>query len=262
MSDPGYRLEANAAPAAPKRRGGGGRTLGILLAVAVILLVFGFCAARTDGFRSYVEERVQKQTGFKVSIEKTRIGWPYDLVLDHVQSERGDGGRVGSFAVREARLGVTPGGWRVALAGGRLALGRTQAGEWEPNVLRGLEPTSPVQDLTALMADFSRRVWLVVKDGTIEWRDESGKKVAAAEGVDYTQTPLDAPGRRLYHFRLTARNVLRTNGWQIRGVEREWLATEGQPYIEIHYDADWGVAPEVADFWSRAQRSSGQERKR
>jgi hypothetical protein len=261
MSGRNQVLDATA-PTPPKKRGGLGGSLTILLVVVVILLVFAYCAARTDGFREYVEEQVQKRTGFKVSIEKTRVGWPYDLILDHVASDRGDSRRPGAFSVREARLGLSPGGLRITLTGGQLSMARTAAGEWEPNVLRGFGPASSAADLTAVMADFSRRVRLVVRDGTIEWRDEGGKRTAAAEGIEYTQTPLDAPGRRLYHFRLSARSVLRTNAWQIRGVEREWLATESQPYIEVRYDADWGVAPDAPDFWSRAPRTAGQEQNR
>ena len=240
------------AEGAPQKRSGFKAIVGTLLVIVLILLVFSFFAARTDGFRSYLENEVQKRTGIRLLIGKTRIGWPYDLVMENVKLDSGAAG-AGELTIQEASIGLafdlSP---RVMLRGCHLSLVEASAGEWQPEVVSALGPLQRIGQVADLVAGVGREFSLEVRESDVRWSSAGSNAVSEVRGLTLLILPKSLPRREVYCFYLTAQEVLRPGGSRIRAVEREWLSTTGKPYIEISYRADWGAAPDAADLWSRA----------
>ena len=252
MSGAENTAKGPAAPKAQRRSVLGGLLLTLLLA-ALILLVFGIFAARTEGCRAYVEEAIQQRTGTRFLVGKTMIGWPYDLVLENVRLERAPKASDAGLTVREMRLGVRPDlQWHLALTGCNLALQKDSDGLWQPAFAGALGSPADIARVSALAVHLPARVCLEVQDGTVEWLEPKGTRTAFAKGVRLWVTPIALSGRSMFHWRLMADEVLRAGGGRIYDIEREWLYTEKKPYLEIDYRADWKKASDERDFWSPA----------
>jgi hypothetical protein len=237
------------------RRGFGG-LIKVLLLIVLILLIFGLLAARTEGFRNYMEGELNDRTGEKLTLGKTHIGWPYDLVLNDIRSSGSNTSSHGLLSIKEARLGFGWDlSWRIEVSGCRVSLWQGSDGGWEPRVIAALGPLNSVEGVSELSADFTRRIYLRVHDSTVEWIEKDGRKVAYADGIDMLVTPIVVPNRKLCHYQLSVRDVLRRNGGRLRDVEREWIATETRPYVEIQYRADWGKSPDTNDLWTHPEVS-------
>ena len=86
--------------------GGVGRFLVTVLIISIVLLVTVFFAVRTRGGHEFIEERLEKELGLKISVERMRIGWPYALVLEELCTEGFEAeGDTPGFAAQEVRLG-------------------------------------------------------------------------------------------------------------------------------------------------------------
>lgn len=237
----------------PQRKGRLRAVVTVLFVVLLILAVSGIFVSRTVGFRKYIQERIRENTGAEFNVESCRISWPYDLVLDNVKLAPRDAGSRGGMSFREVRIGLRAGfEKRVVLTGCRLTLIRTPEGGWEPREMEGFGDLKGVEDLSTVMADLDEAVRMEIRNGRVEWLDAQGAPVSSIEGLEFRMTPVRVPGRRMYHFHLEAREVLRPGGGRIRDVEREWICAEGRPYLEIEYRANWGKAADADDLWSRS----------
>ena len=212
------------------------RFLVTVLVLVLIVLVTGFFAAKTEGARRMVEDRLTKLLGVPVRVEQIRIGFPYALVSDRAASKGFEEGEPG-FRAQEVRVcaGIRP-FCRVSILRAELRLVRNRDGMWEPTALAGLGEavTGNVAGISGLTESLRRRVLLRVRDSSIRWRDTGGAEVAMASGVDFKMAPVRFPGRRvLFHYDLSVRNWADSDGRKLHDLEREWLAWEKTDYLEM-----------------------------
>ena len=230
--------------AAVKPKGSGlGSFLGITLVLLLIFLVFGFFAARTDGGRQFVEEQLKKRTGCEFSITKSRITWPYDLVLEGVSAHEPDDSHA-VLEISEAQIGLrlgTP--WCLRLKGLNMVLEEGADGQWAPEIASELGPLESIEEVAKIEDLFQgdMKMEIEIENGRIEWLNQHGTRKAYAGNVSFFARPLQLPDRAFHYCRLMARKVLRSNGAELQHVEREWLSSEKQPYVEIAFAVDAGA---------------------
>ncbi len=206
--------------------------------VVCILYVAAFLAARTAGFKSMVEDRIEKAVGIPVRIEKTRATVGLDLVMEGAVSE--NGGRIGKAGFRVGKAVLS---WsvmdRVRMGGGLLRavdirdaslfFAPNEEGDWEPAFASGVgswlgnwagfsvrkpAPAAPVaasprketagalagaMRLPAVTNDWSD-IALRVSGGRLVWWGAGGEEEAAIENIELTVTPLRLPNRSMTHL--------------------------------------------------------------
>jgi len=183
-----------------------------------------------------------------VTVGSTRIGWPYDLVLENVETADFAQGTHG-FKASEIRLGP---GWRSGLklkvAKGQLRLARGVGDQWSPAVFEGVGglPEKRIDEVSRLVVTFRRWLAVSLKDCTIQWTDADNRVLTLVTGLEFDCSPVSLPGRRAFFHRLAVDEFQVVGGATCVKVERVWLALEGQDYIEIER-ADSDDA--VPDFW-------------
>jgi len=217
------------------RLGGLGRLVVTLVVLAAILMVTGFFAVRTEGGSQFVQEWIGKRVGIDITAERTRIGWPYVLVLEDVEARPAEEGQPPLLTVREVRLGLRLGGqWSIRIVRGDARLVQDDDGTWSPGLLGRLGVLDPldITQVSRATAGFRRRARLDIRDSALVWVDARGKVQAAARGIDFRMVPVRVPARRLYHYALSAQSVTR-EGMRPREVNEEWLAGEGLAPMRI-----------------------------
>jgi hypothetical protein len=229
------------------------RFLATLLVVLAILLTTLYFAARTEGGRSFLQEALEKRLGEGVALANARIGLPYDLVLGGIASQDYDGGGSG-FRCEEARIGLGFGRMRMTLVRPELNLRRTSDGAWGPDPFGGVGdlPWKTVGEVSELSGDLRKHTVLRIRGGSISWLDERGIALASVGGVSLDVVPVRFPGRRMYHYRLSADSVLGVDGVRINGLEREWLSSDDKAYLELSRNDPEGQFP-LRGFWENEE---------
>lgn len=220
-----------------ERKGYLPRVLVTLVILAIVVLVTVFFAVRTDGGKVVIQGWLEKKLGMELMVSKTRIGLPYVLVIEDVKSVGFKMDKTAGFHAQEVR--VAPGWrpmWSVTVVRGTFCLVRADDGQWEPQSLSfagGLDLEKPETVVTATR-DLRSELRLRLEDGAFKWLQPGGAGVERlATGVFFAVTPLRAPGRRLYHYRLAV-SSLRTPGFEaVRDLQREWVSTDEQDYVEL-----------------------------
>lgn len=207
-----------------------------VLIVLVIVLVTVFFAVRMRGGHTFIEDRVEKHLGMSLEIERMRIGWPYALVMENVESEDFETEDGPGFRAQEIRIGPSlRGPYRIAVRRGHLRMSRNKDGVWEPGYFSRLGDMT-AGDLPAIgraAGHAGKRIVLDVASGTIEWAGAGTTNVASAHGIDYRRTPVRVPGHRLDHHALSIYALALADGTRMTDLEREWLASETFPYVEL-----------------------------
>jgi hypothetical protein len=231
------------------RMGPLGRFVITVLVLVVIVLGAVFFAVRTDGGRAFVEDRLANRLGMPLSIGRARIGWPYRLVLEQVETE-GFGEEAPGFRVQDVRLGL---GWRLhprlTVRRAVVQMVRSRDDRWTPEALTrlGEAPFRTLRDLSRAVDVLGRHTELHVTESGVRWLDATGYEMASANGLSYHLQSARVPGRRARHHALTVYHAVAPGGQRVHDVEREWLATEERPYIELA--ATGATAPEAGAFW-------------
>ena len=243
--------------AKPDGKPGGGRRGGFLgglistlLVVAVILLAFGFFAARTAGFRDYAQDAIEKLTGARFVAGDSRIGWPYDLVLENVRLRDNGAAGEGGLEIRELRIGLCLDlTRRVEIVAPVLRMERSADGNWKPDLAAPLGALSRLGQVSELVSQQDENVLVKITRGQIDWTDERGGRLSAAHDFDLTITPLRVGERRMWHFLLSAREIAAPGGAPRQNVRWEWLATAGRNYIEIDAQAAHELPGPADTLW-------------
>lgn len=214
-----------------------GRFLVTVLVILIVLLVTLFFAVRTSGGHDFIEERIEKQIGIRVSAERMRIGWPYALVLEDVTTDGfTDDGLESGFAAQEVRLGPSlRARYRIFIRRGHLRLVETSTTVWEPACFARLGewPYGDLADVTRLTAFADGRMDLEVSASRVEWVDASAAVIAAAHGISYRVTPVRIPGRRMQHHALSLYSMTRPDAERLSDIDREWLSSDSIGHVEL-----------------------------
>lgn len=225
------------------------RLVRMVVALAVIAALLALTAvflARSDGFRQLACDRLGAAAGgLEIRIDKTRAGWPCDLVLEGIETPGMDPGCAG-FRVAELRVGPRPGGgWRVRVRQAALNMVETDDGGWRPACFAAIGdlPWNDISEVTRLTRTNWPRGTLRLSDTTLRWLRADGGVSASAAGVLFSLQPVEVEGRRLCLYRLQSHLMVMPDGTALRDVNREWLASEGSDFIELESAAECTNAP-------------------
>ncbi|MDP6490720.1 MAG: hypothetical protein QGH42_01620 [Kiritimatiellia bacterium] len=217
--------------------GGAGRFLVTVLIILIVLLVTVFFAVRTRGGHEFIEERIEKHLGVRITAERMRIGWPYALVLEDLRTEGFDEeGVMPGFAAREVRLGPSlRARYRLFIRRGHLRLVETEGEMWDPACFARLGelPYGDLADVTRMLPLTEGRVDLEVNGGRVEWFDRRKGILSSAHGIRYRVTPVRIPGRAMRHHALSLYSMTRPNGARMSDVAREWLSSDTIENVEL-----------------------------
>jgi hypothetical protein len=215
-----------------RKRGRFRRALMTFLIMLAIVMVCGLFAARSDFAHRKIEQELERITGLDILIEKTAIGWPYDIVVKGISSPEHPG--EGRVQVDEMRIGID---WRLrkrlSLRGVSLELIQIGEGIWSPEFFTQIGSLERVEELTDRTLSFRENTRLSISDAAIRWMDRHGLVVAAASGIRFRVTPVRLSNRSMYHYYLQARHAVGGGGMRIASLQQEWIATDAKPYIEI-----------------------------
>ncbi len=222
-------------------RGALSRSLAVFLILVAIVLVAGWFAVRSDGARALIEEQVSKRLGTSVAIEKTRIGWPYVLVLENLRTPEFEAAGTAGFSAAEVRIGRDLHGWSLHLRQAIVRVMDEGDGQWVPECLARLGDLRDVhvRDIVRLTDDLRDKVSIRLTDSTLGWLNADGEELAAARDVNFRMLPVRIEKRRLHYFAL---DIYRTTGMAMGGsrdMHWEWLTTQELEYIELsRHDQD------------------------
>jgi len=229
-----------------------------IVVLAVIFLTTLFFAVRTEGGRSFIEDRVERYLGRKMSIERTRIGFPCVLVMEGMRSKDVDSGDGSGLKVQELRIGLgMRTRWVVSAHRCELNLLRRRDGSWTPEVFGRLGdlPLRNVTEISRVTSRLRKNMRLRVSESSLRWLDGSGSEMASARGISLRISPVRVPDRKMYYYHLSAYNVVGADGTRISDVDREWLAGDTKDYIEIHR-SQRGIPASGQEFWEPASSQS------
>lgn len=224
-------------------------TLGLVIAIILVAIVF---AARTEGMKAIVTDRLSKTLGEDLSIGSIHIGWPYVLVIEDIKSQGLEKGEAG-FKAAEVRMGILcPFSRRLDVHRGVIRLVQMADGGWQPSVFGklGQLPESHVSEVTRLTRKLRKRTRLRITEGRVSWIDQAGVVGAMAEDVALSIVPVKLPNSgRSYYYSLHVYNLLQGNdAGRLHDVQHDWLSTEENPYIVTSSSVE-AVADGDNSFW-------------
>lgn len=225
-----------------KRRGLRGLATG-LLALVVILLAAGLIVVRTSFFRKRLAAFIEKKTGLVVTMEGTKIGWPYALVLEGIKTVPASKGSQAGITVGQLRIDPAFDlKKRLTLDRVALTLVRNADGTWEPGLFAGLGELRKLEQVAPLTGAVRRDMRLSIVRGRILWLDPDGKKIASLQDFDFSMEPVTTSnGRRIYFCSLAAGEMIQEDGSEKRNISVDWLFTEDNRSIEIAREEQEGV---------------------
>jgi hypothetical protein len=243
------------------RRGCLKRAAVTVVVVILILAVFGLFAMRTEMARTSVEEHLERQTGMDLSVERTRIGWPYQLVIEGITTEESEDGPLSGFSAKEIRVGLD---CRLKVVmkvkRGIVNLLRIEDGTWRPTFFARLGALRQLEQVADLTKGFRRTVRLEIDRGSILWFDCDGSRIARAEDMDFSMTKVALKNQReMYHCSLSVFSITHEDGGRTPNVKREWFFTDEDRFIEIEHSAETGESPSGHGLWRAGE--AGAEKK-
>lgn len=243
--------KGNVRVTAPRRMGRLTKILIVLVVLALILLVTGLFVARSGGVRETVEEWIEKRLGTDVEVGSTRIGFPYDLVVENVVSADHASSGEPLLTIKQIRVGLGKRSrWHVGLEGVTLNLSLGRDGAWVPVGFASLGelPRQDARMISQLTRGFRKRVSLALDDSRIRWLDADGVLRAVARGLSFRMVPVQMPKREMYFYRVRIFSATYANQQVEQDIEREWLASDNRDFVEIVDSSQkTGGSPQL--FW-------------
>ncbi|MBP7275639.1 MAG: hypothetical protein KBA51_05500 [Kiritimatiellae bacterium] len=251
--------------------------IGWCIALIVILaMLYGglLLAARTEGFRALLAQRMERRTGISVRIGHSTLSpgltltlrdirWPNDTAPAQPADDGDEDAEVvrpeGSVDEMRIRFRFPRLRWRsLELRGARWTLYRSEDGEWAPAALAArlagadrawglrlfpndLEGLAPPADAV-----------IAAEDLTMTWYRDAEHPACVVEGLTLHATPCHSPSRDFLHVRMQAR-LVQSEGAATPGPRaEEWIIYEGgrvqiepsPPPREAPGGMDAAVAPE------------------
>jgi hypothetical protein len=214
-----------------------------LLVLVVILLAAGLIVVRTSFFRKKLAAGIEKRTGLAATMEGTRIGWPYDLVIEGLKTVPVREGSQAGITVGQLRIepGIC-GERRVTLDRVALTLVRNKDGAWEPVPFEGFGELRKLEQVAPLTEGIRREMRLNIVRGRILWLDPEGRKLASLQDFDFSmESVTTSNGRRIYFCSLTAGEMIQEDGPEKRNISADWVFSEDNRSIEIAREEQDGL---------------------
>ena len=215
------------------------RLFKIVTLMLVVLLTALWFAARSETGRKLVEKKLSKRFGIPVSIGTMRIGWPYRLFLENVQTKGFEAAGSAGFSVQDVSLSHGFRYWKLSLGQLILRVKKNNKDGWDPERLAriGDLKNAEIEDLVRLTESIRNRLVLRISDSNISWLDIEGIETAFARDVDFRMVPAHIDKRTFHYYYLSVYNadgIVMVNG---RDIKKEWLTTSGIDYIELPDDS-------------------------
>ena len=259
-----------------------GRALGgFILTIFFLVAIFYvgvFLACRTDGFRSYAEDFLERHLGVPVHVKRIQATPSLKLVLTGVVTEGGSRKGTPGYRVREAIVQwsvmnklLSRGGALSALElkGFGVSFAPGQSGEWEPSALAKLgswvaewgrfDLAAPAAvtvqgDLPATeeadkkpapstRSEMWDRINLSISDGEMSWWDADKRELASVSGVRFEITPIRLPNRKMTHYFLTLDSAQIGTQRSVRDFTFEMLKMASNSIV-ITCTGEWGSTPD------------------
>jgi hypothetical protein len=228
----------------------------ITLVVAVgVLLAVGLLAARTSGVKRLIEDALSREMEMKMQIGAMRVAWPYDLVVEDLHSKEQAPGGDPVLEVSEARIGLglrTP--WRLYVRGAILNLMQLPDGNWRPASMAPLGdlPQQSLADLSSATRTMRDRWRIEIEDSAIRWFAADGRLTLSVNGIAFEMSPIRLPTRDMQHYRVAVYQARGRDEDRADDVEREWLASETDDYIEVGRGGRETTAS-ARGFWGKSE---------
>jgi hypothetical protein len=216
----------------------GGRVRRGFWVTVILLAIFaaaGWFVVRTAGARDLIRDWIAKRVGVEIEVKATRLVWPYDLQVEGIRSAQFEDGATPGLAIGRLRLGWRPSGRFLRLDECRVRLRNERDGSWAPAALAKLGDClgAGVADVSAMTASFRETMRVAVRADEIVWLTANGQECVAAQGVRFAVTPVQLPGRRVFHYTLDVHRIRGAVAAGLSDLRWEWLASERMPYIEL-----------------------------
>lgn len=252
----------------------------LLTSFFLVAIFYGgvFLACRTDGFRSYAEDFLERRLGIPVHVKRIQATPSLKLVLTGVVTEGGVRKGVPGYRVREAiiqwsvmnalrsRGGVLS---ALELKGFGVSFAPGPSGEWAPAAFAQLgswvaewgrfdlpaSAAAPVQsdrpateEADSTPAPSARGViWdcinLSISDGEMSWWDADKRELASVSGVRFEVTPIRLPNRKMTHYFLALDSAQIGPRRSVRDFTFEMLKMASNSIV-ITCTGEWGGAPD------------------
>jgi hypothetical protein len=222
-----------------------------LLVLAAILLTTGFFAARTDGGREFIEDWLGRKLDMKLTAGRTRIGWPYVLVIQDLVSEETSEADRPLLKAGQIKIGLGfKTRWRVDVHRCVLDLVVDKDGAWRPSVFSRLGnlPGEDLAEVSRATAGFRKRIALRISDSTVRWLDRRDEELASMKELSFSVTPAKVPGHEMYCYKMFIYDcsIPGVGPGRAYNVEREWLSSESRDFIALD-----GPEGSIADLSSK-----------
>ncbi len=245
----------------PTRSGCLGRAVIILAIIVVIAMITGIFVVKADGGRGLVTDWLENRLGMELNVEKTRIGFPYVLVIEGVSSEMTGPDKTALFEVESIRLrgGVFP-FLKASVKQMDLTMMVSDKGQWRPQSLAPLGdvPGSELELISHITRELRSSMTLSLEESRIRWVDSSGTERASVTGLAFSFAPADIPDNRMYYYHLSADEVVYP-GRRKKGLEAEWLSSARYDFIDLNPEGS-GKDPGAKRKWIKSgYRGTGEE---
>ncbi len=238
-----------------------------ILILCVVLYVAAYLGIRTEGFRTLVEGRIEKNTGLSVHIKQVRPTLGLDLVLKDVVTEgfrkKGKAGfTVEELVVRWSVKDLIFSGqsfWRMLeFKGLNLSFAPGENGTWEPAIVErlgswlaewggfnirppeakkkgGKSETEEEEESQPVSVEPRENLWertgVKIANGNAVWWNDEGAEMASIEGIQLQVTPISVPNRDMTHFYLTIEKGGVEGGRHVKNFTFEMLKAGSQSII-------------------------------
>lgn len=237
-----------------KKKHGLRRLLVTLVVIAVILYVFLFLAARTDGARSLVEKWMSDKIGSQVTIRKMAMTLPFGLAMEDVRTKDFTGDSAG---VDVGEMKMVPGG-RTALSlsakNVKIVLEREGEEGWGPRLFEkvGDLPLKDIGEISRVTESFRERLSVVAERISITWIDQGGEILAMVEDASFSVEPVFLPSGKWHYYSLKIYKCEAPGlgGLTGKDIAKEWLADENRPYVELKSSGKTGDEA-GGEFWGK-----------
>ncbi len=246
---------------------------GLVVGASVLIIyVTGYLFAGTEGFRSLLESRLEKQLGLQIEIGGSRSSWSGDIFLSDLATVTEEG-ETPALTIEKIEIDTAPwqffkgnlvrGVRRAHLGHWSLSFSLNEQGAWEPTELGQVTdwlgrwgslalPSTDTAKQKAVRGGAvdveasedpapgrSFEVWdhsvISLEEGDIQWADEVGNVLASIHDVSFIRTPLDLPTRKAGHYHLTVESAI-VGEVRVRDMDVELLRT-GETYLVLNLHA-------------------------
>lgn len=225
-----------------------------VLILLIVMIAFGVMVG-TEAGKGMIESYLTKIFGMKMEIQKARIGFPYELVIEDITSPDFESLEKPGIKIQDIRCGFGKRSFlNIHLNRCSLNLIQDTDGHWMPGVFARLGdlPVGNIADVSRLTSGF-RNWWSVsVDDGTILWNSNVGTK-ASARGITFSVLPVDMPRNKMYFHALSVYDVVGVDGAKAHDIEIEWLAAIDDEFIELSR-SEFSLPSKADNFWEVGSR--------